>query len=139
MGRGHDQAALISPRIKESIEESKPQASYAGSLHFRFAFRAQPLQTFWTEPPSGAVWGVVMKFRDLLNNDQLILVVCYDCGGKTPVDPALPALEHGVDADVDRLRPELHCPVCGSADLELRAHSPIAHRLATTTRAAERA
>lgn len=78
-----------------------------------------------------------MKFRDLLNNDQLILVVCLDCGGKTPVDPALPALERGVDADVASLRSDLNCPVCGSADIELRTHSPVAHRSATTPRAAE--
>jgi Zn finger protein HypA/HybF involved in hydrogenase expression len=83
--------------------------------------------------------GSVMKFRDLLNNDQLILVACQDCGGKTPVDPALPALEHGVDADVDNLRSELHCPVCGSSDVELRAHSPVAHMTAARPRASERA
>ena len=80
-----------------------------------------------------------MKFRDLLNNDQLILVVCQDCGAKTPVDPALSALEHGVDADIDNLRPELHCPVCGSSDVELRAHSPVAHGAAVAPRATERA
>ncbi len=97
------------------------------------------MQDFSTEPPSGAVWGVAMKFRDLLNNDQLILVACQDCGGKTPVDPALPALEHGVDADVDDLRSDLHCPICGSADVELRAHSPIPHAIVAATRAAERA
>ncbi len=99
----------------------------------------EALQNLLTEPPSGAVWGLVMKFRDLLNNDQLILVACQDCGGKTPVDPALPALEHGVDADVDRLRAELHCPVCGSSDVELRAHSPVAHGIVAQTRASERA
>ena len=87
----------------------------------------------------GPGWGLVMKFRDLLNNDQLILVACQDCGSKTPVDPALPALEHGVDADIDRLRPELHCPVCGSSDVELRAHSPVVHGVVAATRAAERA
>ena len=82
---------------------------------------------------------MVMKFRDLLNNDQLILVACQDCGGKTPVDPALPALQHGVDADVDDLRSDLKGPICGSADVELRAHSPIPHAVAEATRAAERA
>lgn len=81
--------------------------------------------------------GLVMKFRDLLNNDQLILVACQDCGAKTPVDPALPALEHGVDADVDNLRSELQCPVCGSSDVELRAHSPVAHGIVTAARASE--
>jgi Zn finger protein HypA/HybF involved in hydrogenase expression len=80
-----------------------------------------------------------MKFRDLLNNDQLILVACQDCGAKTPVDPALPALERGVDADVDVLRSHLNCPVCGSADVELRAHSPVARAVAASSRAGDRA
>jgi Zn finger protein HypA/HybF involved in hydrogenase expression len=80
-----------------------------------------------------------MKFRDLLNNDLLILVACQDCGGKTPVDPALPALELGVDADVDKLKSNLNCPVCGSSDVELRAHSPVAHSVVAPTRTAERA
>lgn len=80
-----------------------------------------------------------MKFRDLLNNDQLILVVCNDCTGKTPVDPAPPALELGVDADVAKLGAHLHCPVCGSADVELRAHSPIPSYATPPERASERA
>lgn len=80
-----------------------------------------------------------MKFRDLLNNDQLILIACQDCGGKTPVDPAPPALELGVDADVDDLRSDLNCPVCGSADVELRAHSPIATAAVARPRESERA
>ncbi len=83
--------------------------------------------------------GLVMKFRDLLNNDQLILVACQDCGAKTPVDPALRALQHGVDAEVDNLRSELHCPVCGSSDIELRAHSPVAHAVTARQRESERA
>lgn len=81
-----------------------------------------------------------MKFRDLLNNDQLILVACQDCGGKTPVDPALPALELGVDADVSDLRSTLNCPICGSADVELGTHSPVQPRTAAVAaRAGERA
>lgn len=79
-----------------------------------------------------------MKFRDLLNNDQLILVACQDCGGKTPVDPALPALELGVDADVSDLRSTLNCPICGSADVELRTHSPVHARAAVPARASDR-
>ena len=87
-----------------------------------------------------AAWGVAMKFRDLLNNDQLILVACQDCGGKTPVDPALLALELGVDADVGVLRSTLHCPVCGSADVELRTHSPVPPAIAArAARASEQA
>lgn len=65
-----------------------------------------------------------MKFRDLLNHDQLILVVCGDCGGQTPIDPAPLALELGVDADVAKLGAHLNCPVCGSADVDHRAYSP---------------
>lgn len=81
-----------------------------------------------------------MKFRDLLNNDQLILVACQDCGGKTPVDPALPALERGLDADIGDLQSTLNCPICGSAEVELRTHSPVPPAIAiATTRAAERA
>lgn len=98
------------------------------------------MQNLLTEPPSVAAWGVAMKFRDLLNNDQLILVACQDCGGKTPVDPAPPALELGLDADVGVLRSTLNCPICGSADVELRTHSPVPPAVvAIATRASEQA
>lgn len=80
-----------------------------------------------------------MKFRDLLDNDQLILVVCEDCGGKTPIDPAPPALELGVDADVAKLGAYFHCPVCGSAEVELRAYTPAASFATPHERASERA
>lgn len=69
-----------------------------------------------------------MKFRDLLDNDQLILVACNDCNSKTPIDPAPPALELGVDADVREMKHAHTCPVCGSADIALRAFSPVAKR-----------
>ncbi len=66
-----------------------------------------------------------MNFRDLLDNDQLILVACHDCGGKTPIDPAPIALDLGVATNVAVLKPGLHCPVCGSADLTLGVFSPL--------------
>lgn len=66
-----------------------------------------------------------MNFRDLLNNDQLILVACHDCGGKTPIDPAPIALDLGVATNVAVLKPDLHCPVCGSAEVTLSAFSPL--------------
>ena len=66
-----------------------------------------------------------MKFRDLLNNDQLLLVVCHDCNAHTPVDPTQHALERGVDADVAAIKPETTCPACGSADISLGAFSPL--------------
>lgn len=69
-------------------------------------------------------WGD-MNFRDLLDNDQLILVVCHDCNGKTPIDPAPLALDLGVATDVAVLKPDLHCPVCGSTDVTLGAFSPL--------------
>lgn len=84
-----------------------------------------------------AGWDMVMKFRDLLNNDQLILVACQDCGGRTPVDPAPLALELGIDADIARLAAHLRCPVCGSAEVELRAYSPVASLAAPREHAAE--
>ncbi len=66
-----------------------------------------------------------MNFRDLLDNDQLILVACHDCNGRTPIDPAPLALDLGVATDVAVLKPDLHCPVCGSADITLGAFSPL--------------
>jgi len=69
-----------------------------------------------------------MTFGDLLNNDQLILVVCEDCSTRTPVDPAPHALHVGLGAELAQLAPEVRCPVCGSADIALRAHSPVKHR-----------
>lgn len=66
-----------------------------------------------------------MKLRDVLDHDRLLLVACNDCHGKTPLDPAGFALRVGVHADVADLIHDLNCPVCGSADIELGAHSPI--------------
>lgn len=66
-----------------------------------------------------------MNFRDLLNNDQLILVACHDCDGRTPMDPAPLALDLGVATDVAVLKPGLNCPVCGSSDVTLAAFSPL--------------
>lgn len=74
------------------------------------------------------LWGERMKFRDLLNNDQLLLVVCHDCNAHTPVDPTQHALERGVDADVAAIKPETTCPACGSADISLGAFSPLEQR-----------
>ena len=69
-----------------------------------------------------------MTFGDLLNNDQLILIVCDECNARTPIDPAPHALHVGLAADVAQLSPDVRCPVCGSAEITLRAHSPVVHR-----------
>lgn len=80
--------------------------------------------------PAGVLVGVglAMTLGDLLNNDQLILVVCDDCGVKTPVDPAPHALSLGLGADLSRLAAHVRCPSCGSAELALKAHSPVVQR-----------
>lgn len=72
--------------------------------------------------------GLAMTLGDLLNNDQLILVVCDDCGVKTPLDPSPHALRIGLSADLARLSHAVRCPSCGSAELALKAHSPVVHR-----------
>jgi hypothetical protein len=69
-----------------------------------------------------------MKFRDVLDSANLLLVACHDCGGKTPLDPAPIALRLGAQTDIAVVKPEMHCPVCGSADIALGVHSPIASR-----------
>ncbi len=69
-----------------------------------------------------------MTLGDLLNTDQLILLVCDDCGVKTPIDPAPHALRNGLGADLARLSHSLRCPTCGSAELTLKAHSPVVMR-----------
>jgi hypothetical protein len=69
-----------------------------------------------------------MKFRDVLNSDQLLLVACHECGGKTPLDPSPIALRVGVQTDIDAVTGEMHCPLCGSADITLGAHSPVTSR-----------
>jgi hypothetical protein len=66
-----------------------------------------------------------MNFRDLLDNDQLILIACHDCGGRTPIDPAPIALDLGIATNVAVLKPDLQCPVCASTDLTLAAFSPL--------------
>jgi hypothetical protein len=83
--------------------------------------------------PAGFVVGLgdLMTLGDLLNNDQLILVVCDDCGVKTPIDPAPHALRLGLGADLSRLASHVLCPSCGSADVALKAHSPVVHRAET--------
>jgi Zn finger protein HypA/HybF involved in hydrogenase expression len=73
------------------------------------------------------VWWV-MKFRDVLDSDQLLLVACHDCGGKTPLDPAPLALRLGVHTDIADVAHEMLCPVCGSADFTLGVHSPVPAR-----------
>ncbi|GEM_PF-2300471 len=106
------------------------------SPHFRFAFSFFWVQNFIHSPrygPSEAmrgkgVVGDQMLFRDLLNNDQLLLVVCHDCHAHTPVDPTQHALKLGVDADVAAIKPEATCPACGSADISLGAFSPLEQR-----------
>lgn len=70
-----------------------------------------------------------MTFGDLLNNHELILVVCDDCNGRTPLDPAPHAQRNGVDADIAQLAQDVRCPVCGSAEIALRAHSPVERRI----------
>jgi len=69
-----------------------------------------------------------MKFRDVLNSDHLLLVACHDCGAKTPLDPAPIALRVGVQTDIAAVTPEMLCPVCGSSDITLGVHSPVASR-----------
>jgi hypothetical protein len=69
-----------------------------------------------------------MQFRDLLNNDQLLLVVCHDCHARTSVDPTQHALKLGVDADVAPIKSETSCPACGSADISLGVFSPLEQR-----------
>ena len=83
---------------------------------------------------SGAFWGWVrvMKLRDVLDHDQLLLVSCQDCNAKTPLDPAYFALRLGVNAPVSDLRHEVLCPVCGSAEIVLGVHSPVVQRETAT-------
>ena len=71
---------------------------------------------------------IKMKFRDVLDSDHLLLVACHDCGAKTPLDPSPIALRVGVQTDIADVTPELLCPVCGSADITLGVHSPVASR-----------
>lgn len=70
----------------------------------------------------------VMKLRDLLDHDRLLLVACDDCHAKTPLDPANFALRHGVQTDVSDLTGDMLCPSCGSAEIALRAFSPVEQR-----------
>ena len=70
-----------------------------------------------------------MTFGDLLNTDQLILIVCDECNARTPIDPAPHALQAGLAADISQLAPVARCPVCGSAEIALRAHSPVENRI----------
>lgn len=69
-----------------------------------------------------------MTFGDLLNTDQLILIACDECNARTPIDPAPHALHAGLGADIAQLAPEVRCPVCGSSDITLKAHSPVERR-----------
>lgn len=69
-----------------------------------------------------------MKFRDVLDSDHLLLVACHDCGSRTPLDPAPFALRLGVQSDIAVVAPETLCPVCGTADITLGVHSPVATR-----------
>jgi len=69
-----------------------------------------------------------MKFRDVLDRDQLLLVACHDCGARTPLDPAPIALRLGAQADIATVAEDMTCPMCGSADVTLGVHSPIAAR-----------
>ena len=69
-----------------------------------------------------------MTFGDLLNTDQLILIACDECNARTPIDPAPHALDAGLSTDIAQLAPDVRCPVCGSAEITLRAHSPVKHR-----------
>jgi hypothetical protein len=100
--------------------------------NFRFAFPKCPVQDFSTGlslHKRGELCGSsAMKFRDVLNSDHLLLVACHDCGAKTPLDPAPIALRVGIQTDIAAVTPELLCPVCGSADITLGVHSPVASR-----------
>ncbi len=71
-----------------------------------------------------------MRLRDLLDQDRLLLVRCFDCNAKTPLDPVSFALRLGVHAPIADIEPELVCPVCGSADITLGTHSPVEHQRA---------
>lgn len=69
-----------------------------------------------------------MKFREVLDTDHLLLVACHDCNARIPLDPAPIALRVGVNADIADMQPETVCPVCGSADITLGVHSPLARQ-----------
>jgi Zn finger protein HypA/HybF involved in hydrogenase expression len=67
-----------------------------------------------------------MRLRDVLDRHQLLLVNCNDCDASTPLDPVRFALELGTQAELESLAHGMVCPVCGSADIELDVHSPVA-------------
>lgn len=66
-----------------------------------------------------------MKIGELIGSHRLILCTCYDCGGRTPIDPSLPARTFGRSVDLEDLRTHLNCPVCGSADVDIGAYAPV--------------
>jgi Zn finger protein HypA/HybF involved in hydrogenase expression len=65
-----------------------------------------------------------MTIGELISSHRLILCKCNDCGGRTPIDPSLPARRFGRTVDLAALKAETACPVCGSADVELSAYAP---------------
>lgn len=69
-----------------------------------------------------------MRFQDVLDRAQLLLVACHDCGARTPLDPAPIALRLGVQAEIATVAGDMTCPMCGSADVTLGVHSPVAAR-----------
>jgi hypothetical protein len=73
-----------------------------------------------------------MKLCDVLDHDRLLLVVCEDCTGKTPLDPAPFALRFGVHAGLSEIKPEIVCPMCGSAEIRLSTFSPVERGQAAT-------
>ncbi|MDP3492753.1 MAG: hypothetical protein Q8R82_06530 [Hyphomonadaceae bacterium] len=78
-----------------------------------------------------------MKLRDYLDHDRLLLVACQDCNAKTPLDPAHFALRFGANTSVEDLAPGIVCPVCGSADIKLGAHSPMERQAERNTTPAD--
>jgi len=70
-----------------------------------------------------------MTIGELISSHRLILCACNDCGGRTPIDPGIPARRFGRTTDLETLKADMPCPVCGSADVELSAYAPAEHQL----------
>jgi Zn finger protein HypA/HybF involved in hydrogenase expression len=77
---------------------------------------------------AGGSVGGAMTIGELISSHRLILCTCHDCGGRTPIDPSLPARRLGRAVDLDTLKADMACPVCGSADVDLDAYAPAQHQ-----------
>jgi hypothetical protein len=69
-----------------------------------------------------------MTFGELISSHRLILCACNDCGGRTPIDPSSPARRLGRTTDLETLKADMACPVCGSVDVGLSAYAPAEHQ-----------